>query len=150
MHEFATADANRQDALNGDSPKRIVSIQRLPPDAVESYVDPLVVTPPTWTDTYYYNDRGDLLGWTRSIDGRAEDFTRDGAIVTTSDDAKRPVMARTTLSIREQKSQKEWPILSEVLGPELIQYRYDSPTDSLGTIDGRRPAAAAPVGPKSP
>ena len=146
----ATADANRQDALNGDSPKRIVSIQRLPPNAVESYVDPLVVTPATWTDTYHYNDRGDLLGWTRSIDGRTEDFTRDGAIVTTSDDAKRPVMARTMLYIREQKSQKEWPILREVLGPELIQYRYDSPADSLGTIDGRRPAAAAPVGPKSP
>ena len=76
MPEAAAAD--RKDEVNGDSPRRIVSIERLPQSGPETYADPLVIPPFAGTDTYRYDERGELLGWIRSQGGRDEEFTADG------------------------------------------------------------------------
>jgi hypothetical protein len=133
----ATADAKRQDAVNGDAPRRIVSIERLPAGAKASYVDPLIVTPAAWSDTYRYDARGDLLGWTRHADGQTDEFTRDGAIVVAADGQGRPVRASTVDYVREQASPDQPPKLRSLPGPEVIEYQYASDADPLGEIAGR-------------
>jgi YD repeat-containing protein len=144
----ASAAADRQDPVNGDSPKRIVSIERLPPDASGSYVDPLLVTPASWTDTYRYDDRGDLLGWTRNRGDTTEEFTRDGLFVETTDDHGRPVRTREMGYVREQKDVNAVPVLRGVPGPRTVTYRYASEADLLGeagkpTADSGKEAAAS-------
>ena len=74
----AAAAAGRKDDVNGDSPRRIVSIERLPQSGPKTYADPLVVPAGDGTDSYRYDERGDLLGWNRSQEGRDEEFTADG------------------------------------------------------------------------
>jgi hypothetical protein len=126
------AAADRRDALNGDSPRRIVSIERLPAGEQASYVDPLLVTPANWSDTYRYDDRGDLLGWTRSRGESTEEFTRDGLLVETTDDRGRPIRGREIGFVREQKDANALPALRPLPGPRTVTYRYASDTDLLG------------------
>ena len=133
----STAEAKRQDAVNGDAPRRIVSIERLPADAKASYVDPLIVTPNAWSDTYRYDARGDLLGWTRHADGQTDEFTRDGAIVVAADGQGRPVRDSAVDYVRQQASPDQPPTLRSLPGPEVIEYRYASDVDLLGKIARR-------------
>lgn len=100
----AGAAAERRDDVNGDAPRRIVSIKRLPPGTPASYVDPLVVTPADWTDTYRYDDRGTLLGWTRKRrDGSENEFNAKGRMVVKLDDAGKLLTTDEVRYIREQK-----------------------------------------------
>jgi hypothetical protein len=110
----ATAAADRTDDVNGDSPRRIVSIERLPATGRERYADPMVVTPAVWTDTYHYSDRGDLLGWTRSRpDAAAEEFTADGRLIVTRDDAGKPAETRAVRYVGEQRQPSAAPELRQ-------------------------------------
>ena len=110
-----TAAADRRDEVNGDAPRRVVSIERLPAAGPEAYVDPMVLTPTVWTDTYRYDDRGDLLGWTRTRpDGAAEEFTADGRLVTGPGDPGQPPQTRAVRYVREQKGPQGAPVLRQV------------------------------------
>jgi hypothetical protein len=108
-----TVAADRRDEINGNSPQRIVSIVRLPATDPGSYVDPLIVTPADWTDTYHYDDRGDLLGWTRSRKDRDEEFTPNGRLVVEKDAAGRAVKTRGVRYVREQAGPEAMPVLRQ-------------------------------------
>jgi hypothetical protein len=113
----AKAAADRQDEVNGDCSRRIVSIERLPAESPDSYVDPLVVTPAVWTDTYRYDDRGTLLGWTRSRPEAAdESFTADGRLVIERNDQGEPTETRTVRYVRRQQKPDAWPTLTVETG----------------------------------
>ena len=110
----ANAAADRVDEVNGDSPRRIVSIERLPATGPEHYADPMVLTPAVWTDTFRYSDRGDLLGWTRVRPaGDAEEFTADGRLVVQRDAAGRPSETRAVRYVREQQKPAAAPVLRQ-------------------------------------
>jgi YD repeat-containing protein len=110
----ATARADRQDELNGDSPRRIGSIERLPASERGTYADPMILTPANWTDTYRYDDAGNLLGWTRSrADGTSEAFTADGRRIVKEAEAGQPAETRPVRYVREQKKPDAWPVLRE-------------------------------------
>jgi hypothetical protein len=112
----ASAAADRKDQVNGDSPRRVVSIERLPATGPEHYADPMILTPAVWTDTYHYSDRGDLLGWTRTRpEGDAEEFTADGRLVVKRDDAGQPLETRPVRYVRELKNPNTLPVLNEVV-----------------------------------
>jgi hypothetical protein len=108
-----TVAADRRDEINGNSPQRIVSIVRLPATDAGSYVDPLIVTPADWADTYHYDDRGDLLGWTRSRKDRDEEFTPNGRVVVEKDAAGRAVKTRGVRYVREQAGPDAMPVLRQ-------------------------------------
>jgi hypothetical protein len=73
-----------------------------------------VVTPAVWTDTYHYSDRGDLLGWTRSRpDAAAEEFTADGRLIVTRDDAGKPAETRAVRYVGEQRQPSAAPELRQ-------------------------------------
>ena len=111
----ASAAADRKDGVNGDSPRRIMSIERLPATGPEHYADPMILTPAVWTDTYRYSDRGDLLGWTRTRPkGDAEEFTADGRLVVKRDDAGQPAETRPVRYVRELTKPDALPTLSVV------------------------------------
>lgn len=100
----AAADPDRRDELNGDAPRRIVSIERRPPHERGTYVDPMIVTPADWTDTYRYDDRGNLRGWTRKRrDGTQDEFNAKGRMVVKLDDAGKLSTTGEVRYIREQK-----------------------------------------------
>ena len=110
----AAAAADRRDDVNGNSPRRIVSIERLPATGAEHYADPMVLTPAVWSDTYRYSDRGDLLGWTRSRpNGEDEEFTADGRLVVKPDDAGQPAESRAVRYVRVQKGPNAAPVLRQ-------------------------------------
>ncbi|MFM8634080.1 MAG: hypothetical protein ACKOEX_04600 [Planctomycetia bacterium] len=115
----ATASADRSDNINGDSPRRIVSIERLPAADRGNYVDPMVVTPADWTDTYRYDDRGTVLGWTRSRKGGDEEFAADGRLIVAKDREGRATKTCDVRYAREQASPDALPALREeaVLSP---------------------------------
>ncbi|MFM9194466.1 MAG: TPR end-of-group domain-containing protein [Planctomycetia bacterium] len=113
----ATADPARRDPLNGDSPQRIVSIERLPAERPGSYVDPRILTPADWTDTYRYDDRGNLLGWTRTGGGTTAEFTADGRRVTKSDADGRPVETSPVGYGRERRDANTMPRLRYAAQP---------------------------------
>jgi hypothetical protein len=113
-----TAASTRSDDVNGDAPQRIVKIERLPADARGSYVDPLVVTPAPWTDDYRYDDRGDLLGWTRTRPGGTKEFTADGRLVRGRDADGKPAETRAVRYVRRQAAADALPVLEEeILAP---------------------------------
>jgi YD repeat-containing protein len=113
----AAARADRQDELNGDSPRRIVSIERLPVSERATYADPMILTPAAWTDTYRYDDAGNLLGWTRSrADGTTDAFTADGQRIVQEVEAGEPAETRPVRYLREQKGPAAWPVLREEAG----------------------------------
>ncbi|MCU0980740.1 MAG: hypothetical protein MUF25_16445 [Pirellulaceae bacterium] len=126
-----------------DDAQRIAAIEYRPASEPESYADPALLTPASWRDAYQYDAQGQLLGWTRTRDGAAEEFTRDGALVLKRDEQGRPSEARTVRYLREQKSPGEWPVLRQEPGPERLTYSYKSDTDRLGEISARQPAESS-------
>ncbi len=113
-----TAAEDRKDEINGDSPRRIVSIERLPTTAKESYADPMILTPTNWTDSYRYDDRGDLLGWTRKRpDGGTEEFSADGRLVVARDADGKPTETRGLRYGRKESGPNALPELIQQPAP---------------------------------
>lgn len=113
-----TAAEDRHDEINGDSPRRIVSIERLPTTAKDSYADPMILTPANWTDSYRYDDRGNLLGWTRKgRDGNSEEFTADGKLVVTRDADGKPAETRGLRYGRKESGPNALPELIQQPDP---------------------------------
>ena len=100
------------------------------------YTDPMLVTPKTWKDEYLYNAAGQQIGWTRIREASEQRFTTDGALVLTVDDQQRPLTAATVRYIAQARSDQA-PILEQVLGDEILEYKYASPDDDLGISSKR-------------
>jgi hypothetical protein len=56
-----------------------------------NYVDPMVDAPKSWRDEYRYNDQGQMVGWTRHIQDRQDEFTWQGLLVTERDSQGRAI-----------------------------------------------------------
>jgi hypothetical protein len=98
-----------------DEARRIVSIDYLPPAKKESYVDPAVVTPADWRDTYHVDASGKLTGWTRTRGQASEEFTADGKRVTVSEATG--TVTQAVVYQREQKAPDAWPVLKQEQAP---------------------------------
>jgi YD repeat-containing protein len=74
----------------------------------------MILTPASWTDTYRYDDAGNVLGWTRSRgDGSTEAFTADGRRIMKAAETGQPEETRPVRYVREQKGPDAWPVLRE-------------------------------------
>ena len=61
-----------------DEEGRVLSIDY----SLDNYVDPFLESPRNWRDDYRYDDKGKLLGWTRSReDEEKQQFSTDGQLV---------------------------------------------------------------------
>lgn len=115
----ATAAPDRKDEMNGNSPKRIVSIERLPAAQKASYVDPLIVTPADWTDTYRYDEEGSLLGWARTRGDAREEFTPDGHLLVKAADPDRAPEAFEVIYRRNALASP--PVLTATPNPRPVR-----------------------------
>ncbi len=108
------------------------SIEYLPQDKKEQYVDPMLITPVVWQDEYQHDAQGRLLGWTRARGAAREDFTRHGALVLRRDAQGRPAEARTVRYVRKQDAPAAAPTLAQEPGEEILHYTYRDEKDLLG------------------
>jgi YD repeat-containing protein len=74
----------------------------------------MIVTPADWTDSYRYDERGTLLGWTRTRGDTTEEFTPDGLLVVKADDQGQPIETREVGYRREQLEANALPVLRAV------------------------------------
>jgi hypothetical protein len=121
-----------------DQQGRILSIERHAADTPARYVDPAVVVPAVWRDEYHHDPQGRLLGWSRTRDGKLEEFTRHGALVQSRDAQHRPLEARMVRYVRQQASASAAPRIVQQPSDEVLTYRYASVGDQLGEIASRR------------
>ena len=115
-----------------DAAGRIQSVQYTDFANGGDYADPLIVNAKDWRDEYHYSDTGRLTGWTRHRGDQRQEFTPDGALITSSDSLGRPLIAETVrytaLARPEQAA-----ILEQVPGNEIIEFTYSSDTDFVGS-----------------
>ncbi len=122
-----------------DESGRIAAVEFLPASKAGSYVDPAVVTPANWQDSYRYAAEGGLLGWSRQRpDQPSEEFTRDGALISRRDPLGRPLEARTVVYRRTQSGKDGWPELLQAPGVEQLEYAYRDEHDQFGEIVRRQ------------
>jgi hypothetical protein len=117
-----------------DDQHRITSIEYVSSQDKEHYADPLLLTPALWKDEYHYDPEGRLLGWTRTRNGTAEEFTRHGTLVVEQDDQGRTTKARSVRYLRQQATPQAWPELRQEAGPDYFRYTYASTEDRLGEV----------------
>ena len=126
-----------------DDHQRIRVCDYADPEYKGRYVDPMLDLPKDWRDEYQYDDQGRLTGWTRSRGEQKEEFTADGAIVMATDSLNRPLKARTVVYRVAPHGRDVPPTLAQVLGNEILLYKYTGTQDRIGTITSRETVAAA-------
>jgi YD repeat-containing protein len=78
----------------------------------------MILTPANWTDSYRYDDRGNLLGWTRKrAAGGSEEFTADGRLVVSRDAKGEPAETRGVRYGRKQSGPDAMPELIQEPDP---------------------------------
>lgn len=114
------------------SDRRPLSIAYLPPNGVKVYADPVIWPRRDWNDVFDYDDRGNLLGWTRNYrKGGAARFTQHGLKVMEADDLGRPAKAE---ALRYQMAQddKGQIILEEQTLGRVFSYAYSGEESRFG------------------
>ncbi len=99
-----------------------------------NYVDPLVDAPKSWKDEYRYTDQGQLVGWTRHIQDRQEEFSWHGLLVTERDDQGR---ATEGVVVQYYPVPLETPPLMRLdyrPTDRKIKIQYQGETDQLGEL----------------
>ncbi len=96
------------------------------------YFDPVLWPLRNWTDEFTYTDGGQLTGWTRIYKrGRKVDFSRDGLMVHSRDDAGRPLDAeRITYQIKRPKGIRM--VMTETRTGQKFRYEYTGLNDVIG------------------
>ncbi len=97
------------------------------------YVDPQVFAHRNWRDDYSYDDKGNLIGWTRTRAKSKDAFTHHGARIVETDDLGRAVKAEVT-NYDVQQSDKGEILVSEQPTGEFIYYEYTDDSDRIGTL----------------
>lgn len=120
---------------------RILSVDYANADMNRRYADPMISLPKDWSDEYFYDGDGRMLGWTRVRGNDRQGFTRDGALVLETDDRGRPTRARTVEYVAEQRGESQPPRLIQQPGDTILHYQYTGPGDPLGEISHREPAS---------
>ncbi|MFV2067468.1 MAG: hypothetical protein ACC645_10845 [Pirellulales bacterium] len=85
-----------------------------------NYVDPSIDATKRWTDRYAYDEQGQLLGWTRVLDGNRQEFTPEGLLIIERGDDDRPIRVRAMRYELEQEPNKP-PILRQRFGREGVR-----------------------------
>ncbi len=129
-----------------DKARQLQSVQYLPQDQKEHYVDPSLVTPVVWKDDYRRDEQGRVFGWTRVRGAVREEFSRHGALVLRRDAQGRPIEAQSVQYVRKQSAPGAMPTLTQEPLPEILAYTYRDPKDLLGEVT-KRPAPKV-AGPK--
>ncbi len=114
------------------SDRRPLSIAYLPPRGVKAYFDPVIWPRRDWSDAFVYDERGNLLGWTREYrKGGTAQFTRHGLKVMETDDLGRPVK---TEAVRYQMALDDngWRVLKEQAAGRIFSYAYGDESSRLG------------------
>jgi len=100
-----------------------------------NFVDQRLTAPREWRDVYYYDAKGQCLGWTR-FDGKVmHDFTADGLLVTKKDVLGRPAEARGVRYV--QDATKSFGLNSNPLRfvpGDTVTIEYDGPEDRHGKV----------------
>ena len=115
-----------------DSAGRIQSVQYTDFANGGDYADPLIVNAKDWRDEYHYSDTGQLKGWTRHRGDQRQEFTPDGALITSSDSLGRPLTVATVRYVAQPRPDQA-AILTQVAGNEVIEFTYSSDTDFVGS-----------------
>lgn len=104
-----------------------------------NYADPFLSLPKSWRDEYRYDDRQQLIGWTRHRGDRQQEFTADGALVETKDPQGRPVTARPVRYISKPREKNQVPLLEMQLTDERLTYEYADDESQIGKVKSREP-----------
>ncbi len=103
------------------------------------YVDPLLSYSRNWKDTYHYDGRGTLTGWTRRRGLDEEAFTAYGHKVMAADAQGRATKAHVvryvSRSVKTDESTRGVPDLAQLDDNIEVRYHYASDSDFVGTPD---------------
>ena len=100
-----------------------------------NYVDPMIDAPKSWRDEYRYAEDGTLLGWTRSIEGREDEFTQEGLLVTQRDSQGRPTEGALVEYFPVPLETRPMIRLDYRASDRRVKIRYSGPDDMLGEAD---------------
>ena len=101
------------------------------------YVDPMIDAPKSWTDVYDYDDDGQVIGWTRSIDGRKDEFTFHGLLVTKKDEQGRAIEASMVKYGPVPLETAPMMRLTYEASKPIFDIEYDSPDAKRGKATAR-------------
>jgi len=112
---------------------KIVSVDYRNP--LKRYSDPVLSVQKAWKDLYAYTDSGELKGWYRKLDDRAERFTYAGHKVLTTDKLDRPVLACSVSYLpRQVGGSTSLPIMTCVNTESKFSYQYKNAKDEIGSF----------------
>mgnify|MGYP002632052687 CR=1 FL=1 len=111
---------------------RILSVECRTQANGGTYCDPLLVTGRNWTDRYRYDSSNRLIGWNRIRAEKTEHFSRQGHLVTRTDNFGRPLQA-VEIGYAVEAKKNEPPMLVQQTGGRRFTFVYRSEEDSLGT-----------------
>jgi len=112
---------------------QITRIDYRDPVYKKRYIDPVLFPMRDWSDSYAYDARGRLIGWTRQRGAERVRFTRHGARVVDTDAAGRALKAEVVdYGIKLTADQKM--IVSERATGRYLYYRYGSADDRYGEL----------------
>lgn len=113
--------------------ERPASIAYLPEKGVKTYADPLIWPSRGWSDVFDYNDKDELLGWTRTYrKGRKGHFTQHGLRVVERDAQGRHIRAEA-IRYEVARGKDGRSNLKERPVGRLFAYSYANDVDRLGT-----------------
>jgi hypothetical protein len=112
----------------------IESVEYKDPASGGAYADPMIDLPKHWKDVYQYDEKDQLIGWTRHRDGVEQLFTADGAILVDRDSQGRAKSARTVKYTATQADAKNLPMLVQSPGDEMLYYEYAGDKDRVGRV----------------
>ena len=103
-----------------------------------NFVDMRIATPRSWRDVYRYDDKGNLLGWTRHDGETKMELNADGFIVLEKDVLGRAIKARAVRYFADDPGKNFWSrSLKQAPGNQAVIYQYEGPDDRRGKIISR-------------
>jgi len=114
--------------------RKIVSVDYRNPQ--NRYSDPALAVQKSWKDLYAYTESGELKGWYRTLDDRAERFTYAGHRVLEADKLDRPVLACAVSYLpRQSGDAAALPVMTCVNTESRFTYKYRDAKDERGSFE---------------
>ena len=106
-------------------------------NSARRYADPALTLPKNWKDTYEYDARGRLKGWsrTRNMGGTPERFTYAGHKALLFDKLDRPTRACAMQYLPRQQNENMPPTLSTAEMTQQFIYTYANDNDLIGKFE---------------
>lgn len=123
--------AHQERVYEGDEAPRLTKIDHTAGAQARLYIDPLIWPRRTWSDSLRYDDRGRLLGWTRTRWKKDTRFTAQGLLIRKEDEAGRPALAEA-VEYALERDKNGAPVIAEKPTGRMFAYRYSGPDDRIG------------------